>query len=93
MKKKAFDKMKHLANTLQLHDTVLTKAQIMFSGYRDEMEALHDFHSVIAACVISAWRGRTAALLACMLCSRACSARVHALLACMLYSVVSNAIC
>jgi len=56
-KKKAFDKMKHLSSSLNLHDTVLDKAQVMFSGYRNAMEHVHQFPAVIAACVISAWRG------------------------------------
>ncbi|CAH0380101.1 unnamed protein product [Pelagomonas calceolata] len=54
MKKKAFDLIAHAASNLNLHDSVVGRAQELFANYRDEREFVQKFDGVVAACVIQA---------------------------------------
>ena len=54
MKKKAFDLIAHAASNLNLHDSVVGRAQELFANFRDEREFVQKFDAVVAACVIQA---------------------------------------
>ena len=54
MKKKAFDLIAHAASNLNLHDSVVGRAQELFANFRDEREFVQKFDGVVAACVIQA---------------------------------------
>ena len=55
-KKKAFDKMYHVAANLSIHDTIIAKAKEIFAAWRTEKEQVTNRELVIAACLISAHR-------------------------------------
>jgi hypothetical protein len=54
MKKKAFDLIAHAASNLNLHDSVVGRAQELFANFRDEREFVQKFDAVVAACTIQA---------------------------------------
>jgi hypothetical protein len=56
MKQIAFQKIQHLAHSLNLHENVVEKAKEMFSGFRDVREHVHQFDTVLAACLIWSFR-------------------------------------
>ena len=47
MKKKAFDLIAHAASNLNLHDSVVGRAQELFANFRDEREFVQKFDAVV----------------------------------------------
>ena len=60
MKKKAFDLIAHAASNLNLHDSVVGRAQELFANFRDEREFVQKFDAVVrdAASVFNLGRSR-----------------------------------
>lgn len=54
-KKAAFDIMARVCSSLGIHHVVLNKANIEFARYRDVREHVHNFHAVVAACMLLAY--------------------------------------
>ena len=54
MKKRAFDQIVHVASNLELHASVVSRAQALFANFRDEKEYVQRYDAVLAACVVQA---------------------------------------
>uniref|UniRef100_A0A7S3NKU5 Uncharacterized protein n=1 Tax=Aureoumbra lagunensis TaxID=44058 RepID=A0A7S3NKU5_9STRA len=53
-KKRAFELISHVAMNLNIHQTVVERANELFAYYRDNKEILHRFNAVVAACLLQA---------------------------------------
>ena len=54
MKRDAFAQMQHVTSNLKLHDAVQRRAQVVYAGYRDILEQMHEPKAVVAACMLLA---------------------------------------
>lgn len=55
-KRQAFELMEHLADNLNIHRSVVVRAEEEFSKYRDVRESLQQYEGVVAACLALAYQ-------------------------------------
>jgi hypothetical protein len=56
MKQATFKRIQEVASTLQLHEAVEQRAQMLFTNYRDSLEQVQKLNVVEAACMVAATR-------------------------------------
>jgi hypothetical protein len=56
MKKETFKQFQEVASTLQLHEAVAQRAEMLFTKYRNSLEQVKKLNVVAAACMVAATR-------------------------------------